>query len=143
MEKKPEFPLTDFLPYLLNRAAEESSAAFSKVYKDRFGLLRTEWRVLFHLGEFGALTATQIGLRSKIHKTKISRAVAALEKRRLLTKARQQKDRRRECLKLTPAGQKIFEALVAAAKSYNDQLLAPLSPPERDMLLRYLQRLID
>ena len=50
MTKKDEFNLHDFLPYLLNQAAEESSLAFQQIYKGRYGMLRTEWRVLFHLG---------------------------------------------------------------------------------------------
>ena len=37
--------LTHFLPYLLNQAAEASSLAFQRTYKDRYGMLRTEWRV--------------------------------------------------------------------------------------------------
>ena len=38
------FELTHFLPYLLNQAAEASSLAFQRTYKDRYGMLRTEWR---------------------------------------------------------------------------------------------------
>ena len=50
MENSDTFDLQLFLPYLLNQAAEESSLSFQRVYKDRYGMLRTEWRVLFHLG---------------------------------------------------------------------------------------------
>ena len=85
MPQKDDFDLQNFLPYLLNQAAEESSLAFQQVYKDRYGMLRTEWRVLFHLGLYGRLTAKDIGARSKMHKTKISRAVQRLEERRFLT----------------------------------------------------------
>ena len=73
MNEKDDFALQDFLPYLLNRAAEESSLGFQKHYKNRYGMLRTEWRVLFHLGNYGEMTAKEIGSRAKIHKTKISR----------------------------------------------------------------------
>ena len=48
MENSDTFDLQLFLPYLLNQAAEESSLSFQRVYKDRYGMLRTEWRVLFH-----------------------------------------------------------------------------------------------
>jgi DNA-binding MarR family transcriptional regulator len=79
------FELEEFLPYLLNQAAEVSSLAFQQVYKDRYGMLRTEWRVLFHLGLYGKMTASDIGARAKMHKTKISRAVQRLADRRFLT----------------------------------------------------------
>ncbi|NDH26495.1 MAG: MarR family transcriptional regulator, partial [Rhodobacteraceae bacterium] len=45
-----DFDIRQFIPYLLNQAAEESSLAFQRIYKDRYGMLRGEWRVLFHLG---------------------------------------------------------------------------------------------
>ena len=78
MPEEIEFDLQDFLPYLLNQAAEVSSLEFQQVYRDRYGMLRTEWRVLFHLGLYGTMTAAQIGSRAKMHKTKISRAVQRL-----------------------------------------------------------------
>ncbi len=137
-----DFELGIFLPYLLNRAAEESSAVFARIYKDRYGLLRTEWRVLFHLGQQGEMTATEIGRRSRIHKTKISRAVAGLQKRRLLKKVRLAHDRRSEALTLTPSGLKIFDALSDAAKTYNDHLLEKIPEAERSALIANLHRLL-
>ena len=98
MSEKDDFDLQLFLPYLLNQAAEAASLAFTQIYKNRYGMLRTEWRVLFHLGIYGTLTAKEIGERARSHKTKISRAVAALEKRRYLKRTRLESDRRVEAL---------------------------------------------
>jgi DNA-binding MarR family transcriptional regulator len=141
MAENPEFDLAGFLPYLLNRAAEESSAEFAQIYKDRYGLLRTEWRVLFHLGQHGEMTATEIGAVSKIHKTKISRAVAGLQKRRYLRRDRSPSDRRREALTLTAAGETVFRALSEIASDYNRSLLDPFSDAERAVLMGCLMRL--
>jgi len=69
MADSDDFDLQLFLPYPLNQAAEDSSLSFQRVYKDRYGMLRTEWRVLFHLGIFGQMTARDISVRAKIHKT--------------------------------------------------------------------------
>ena len=136
------FDLTRFLPYLLTRAAEESSADFARIYKDRYGLLRTEWRVLFHLGQSGEMTATDIGRISKIHKTKISRAVAGLKKRRYLIKTQSTEDRRREYLKLSNLGQKVFAELANEAEAYNARLLSRFTSEERGDLLASLQKLL-
>jgi len=86
MQPAPPFDLIHFLPYILNQAAEASSLGFQQVYKQRYGMLRTEWRVLFHLGRYGEMTAKDICERARIHKTKISRAVKALEDRRFLVR---------------------------------------------------------
>ncbi|MEY8841114.1 MarR family transcriptional regulator, partial [Cribrihabitans sp. XS_ASV171] len=96
IDEKDEFDLRNFLPFLLNQAAEESSLEFQSVYKNRYGMLRTEWRVLFHLGIYGELTAKEIGERARIHKTKVSRAVAKLAERRFLMRTRDDLDRRSE-----------------------------------------------
>lgn len=142
MPRPENFDIASFLPYLLNRAAEESSAEFAYIYKDRYGLLRTEWRVLFHLGQHGEMTATDIGRISKIHKTKISRAVAALQKRRYLQRATNVQDRRIDFLKLTSHGGCVFAELAEIAEAYNAKLLGQFTPEEQTALLKSLQILV-
>ncbi len=139
--KKDDFDLLNFLPYLLNRAAEESSLEFQQAYKDRYGMLRTEWRVLFHLGNYGEMTAKEIGDRAKIHKTKVSRAVHKLETRRYLIRARSESDRRVEQLTLTPLGQSVYRELRGVAEQYDAKLAAMFSADEVALLREMLRRL--
>ena len=141
MPENQDFDLIDFLPYLLNQAAEESSLAFHQVYKARYGMLRTEWRVLFHLGRYGALTAKDIGARAKMHKTKISRAVAKLTERRFITRSRDENDRRSEHLQLTPAGEAAYRDLRGQAASYDKQLAGRFTADEEKALRRMLRQL--
>lgn len=141
MQECDGFDLQDFLPYLLNQAAEESSLAFQRIYKSRYGMLRTEWRVLFHLGRYGQMTAREISQRSRTHKTKISRAVAALEQRRFLTRERDACDRRNEFLNLTPAGQTAYIDLRGIAQNYDANLAGSLSPSEVAVLRTALRKL--
>ncbi|NVO57543.1 MarR family transcriptional regulator [Rhodobacteraceae bacterium B1Z28] len=139
--KNDDFDLQNFLPFLLNQAAEESSLEFQRAYKDRYGLLRTEWRVLFHLGIFGEMTAKDIGERAKTHKTKISRAVRKLEQRRFLKRSRDEGDRRVEWLVLTPAGQTVYRELRGIAQQYDARLAGLFSADEAALLRRMLRRL--
>lgn len=134
MTEKSTFDLMLFLPYLLNQAAEESSIAFQRLYKDRYGMLRTEWRVLFHLGYYGDKTAREICDMSKMHKTKVSRAVAALEKRRFLVRERVETDRRSEILRLTKVGNSAYLDLREVAQDYDKTLSANLSEEESQVL---------
>lgn len=135
-----DFDLDLFLPYLLNQAAEAAGRDFQAVYKARYGIGRSEWRVLFHLGQDGPLTAKQIASRAMMHKTKISRAVAALAVRRFLTRERSETDRRCEHLHLTPAGQAAYRDLRREAARYDARLVSRFAPEEsaqlRTMLLR-------
>lgn len=141
MTKNDDFPLQQFLPYLLNQAAEESSLEFQQVYKNRYGMLRTEWRVLFHLGIYGRMTAKEIGTRSKMHKTKISRAVQRLAERRFLTRDQDEKDRRLEHLELTNAGLAAYRDLRAVAERYDAKLSSALTEQENRVLRQALTKL--
>lgn len=141
MHQDEEFSLQVFLPYLLNQAAEESSLAFQAAYKGRYGMLRTEWRILFHLGIYGEMTATDIVSRAKIHKTKVSRAVQKLVDRRFAVRARSDSDRRQEKLSLTSAGKAAYRELRAVAEDYDRTLEAEFSDEEVVLLRSMLRRL--
>ncbi len=141
MEKNDAFDLQQFLPYLLNQAAEESSLAFQRIYKERYGMLRTEWRVLFHLGIYGEMTAKEIGERSKIHKTKISRAVQKLSEKRFVSRLRDEADRRSERLSLTPAGEAAYADLREVARDYDRKLAKRFTSGEVVLLRMMLKRL--
>jgi len=114
--------LENFLPYRLYRLADLVSREFAAVYKDRLGLTRPEWRVLAGLGQHGTLTATRLGEQSAMHKTKVSRAVAELERRRWLERRKDGDDRRIEHLTLTRAGQAAYSAMVPLAKAFERRL---------------------
>lgn len=122
MRETGSFELSDFTPYLLNAAAEAQSQSFARVYRDRYGMLRTEWRVLFHLGRYGEMSAREISQRAAIHKTKISRAVAALEAKRFLERKPSENDRRVERLVLRKPGRAAFRDLTAAAAAHERAL---------------------
>ncbi|GIT92354.1 hypothetical protein JANAI62_28120 [Jannaschia pagri] len=104
-------------------------------------MLRTEWRVLFHLGQYGPLTAKTICDRARLHKTKVSRAVAALEAKRFLTRSEDPQDRRSDVLELTASGQKVFRALTEEAARFDAALMERFSAEERRILRQCLTRL--
>ena len=143
MSKPDDFDLADFLPYLMNQAADVLSLEFQNIYKGRYGMLRTEWRVLFHLGRYGPMTAKQICDRARLHKTKVSRAVAALEDKRFLERHVRETDRRHAELRLTQQGARVFEDLRSEAQSYDEALRNRLTEAEAEMLHRCLRRISD
>lgn len=135
----PQFQLANFLPYLLNQSAEIVGQDFSRVYRNRYGMLRTEWRVLAHLGQFGTLSATEVGIRAHIHKTKISRAVAALEAKRYVRREEVAADRRIAILSLTKAGQAAYDDLSLIAMDHDRALMGQLGVEEYAALFRSLR----
>ena len=139
MPDPADFDLEHFLPYLLNQAAEATSRSFQASYKATHGMTRTQWRVLANLGKFGSMTARDICTISHIEKTKVSRAVAALEDQHLLSRTTSPQDRRAEILSLTDQGRAVFADLGQRAIAYDRALRARLGPQiaaELDDLLR-------
>src|SRR5215210_2038537 len=107
--------LEDFLPYRLNVVASLVSQALSRIYAERYDIGVPEWRVLVTLGQYGVMTGKQIGAHSHMHKTKVSRAVAQLEKGKFVSRRTNRADLRESFLSLTSAGRSVYEDLAPGA----------------------------
>ena len=135
--------LEEFLPYRLNVCAALVTQALSRIYAERYKIGVPEWRVLVTLGEFGMMTAKAIGNHSHMHKTKVSRAVALLERRKLVARRTNRADLREAFLSLTPAGRDMYNELAPAALEFVRQLMETVDPADRAALDRALTKLIE
>jgi len=135
--------LDAFLPYRLNVCSSLVTQALSRIYAERYRMGVPEWRVLVTLGELGPMTAKAIGLHSRMHKTKVSRAVALLERRRLVSRRVNRADLREAFLSLAPAGREIYNELAPAALEFVRQLMETVDPADRAALDRTLTKLIE
>lgn len=134
--------LEEFLPYQLNVASSLVSQALSRIYVERYGIGVPEWRVLVTLGQFGVMTGKAIGAHSHMHKTKVSRAVANLEKGKLVQRRSNKSDLRESLLSLTPEGRAIYDDLAPGARDFADHLLDAIAPADRPAFARALEQLI-
>lgn len=135
--------LEGFLPYRLNVLASEVSHTLARAYGDRFGISIPEWRVLATLGQFGVMTARDIGLHSRMHKTTVSRAVAALETRQLVRRRANRSDLREAFLTLTEQGEEIYFRIVPLARELSERICAGLTAEDRATLDRLIDRLLE
>lgn len=133
--------LPQFVPFRLNRLAAAVSEHLSVIYRDRFGLGIPEWRVLVTVGPRRDCTAQYIAASTRMHKTRVSRAVAALARRGFVTRAASAVDGREMPLRLTSAGRRVYAALVPLALAREQALLSCLDASERRGLLDGMARL--
>jgi len=126
--------LEAFLPYRLNVAAAQVSEGLAKVYSQRFGLDIPGWRVIATLGQFGFATAKAIGAHSRMHKTKVSRAVLELETRGLVRRSANPTDKREAFVALTPEGEAQYREIAPLALAYEDELMRRLTGEQRAAL---------
>jgi DNA-binding MarR family transcriptional regulator len=135
--------LEDFLPYRLNVVASLVSQALSRIYAERYDIGVPEWRVLVTLGQYGVMTGKQIGAHSHMHKTKVSRAVAELEKRKFVSRRTNRADLRESFLSLTAAGRGVYEELAPSALDFTKRLVEVIDPTDRAALDRALRQLAE
>jgi DNA-binding MarR family transcriptional regulator len=135
--------LEEFLPYRLNVVASLVSQALSRIYADRYGIGVPEWRVLVTLGQYGMMTGKAIGAHSHMHKTKVSRAVALLERRKLIARRANREDLRESFLTLTPAGRAMYQDLAPIALDFAQRLSEAIEIMDRPAFDRAVDRLIE
>jgi DNA-binding MarR family transcriptional regulator len=123
----PTLHLTNFTPFRLNRLASGVSDNLSEIYRRHFGLEIPEWRVIATVGPDWGCTAQHIADTTRMHKTRVSRAIAHLVKRGLVERASNADDRREMELRLTKAGRTMYAELVPLALERERNLLSCLS----------------
>ena len=141
--KQPALRLTTFVPFRLNRLAVEVSNHMSTIYRERFGLEVPEWRVLVTVAPEQGCTAQQIAASTRMHKTRVSRAIAYLMEKGFIERVANAEDRREMRLQLTKPGRKIYAELVPLALQRERELLSCLSKAELQSFLAALDRLED
>ena len=150
MTKKPAAEAEDqalhlerFLPYRLNVVGTLGGRALGRIYGEHFGIGIPEWRVIAQLGEFGSLTSRAIGEMSQMHKTKVSRAVAELESRGLVSRTANRQDRRESFVALTPAGLRVYAQIVPLALAFEARWIEGIAPDELKVFERVLSTLTE
>ena len=98
--------------------------------------------VLLSERQYERMTAKAIGAHSRMHKTKVSRAVAALEAKGLAVRAANAEDLRESFLALSGRGRRLYAELAPRALAFERALDAALGARERrhlDALLHSLE----
>ena len=133
--------LDRFMPYRLSVLSNRVSGAIAREYSERFGLTVPEWRVMAVLGGAPGLSARDLVERTGMDKVQVSRAVAALMKRKRVARRADTEDRRVMRLALTPKGEAVYAEIVPMAKKLEAAFLSSLDEGERATLDRLLKRL--
>ncbi|HYL03120.1 MAG TPA: MarR family winged helix-turn-helix transcriptional regulator [Steroidobacteraceae bacterium] len=133
--------LEGFVPFRLNRLAAGVSGHLAEIYRGPLALEVPEWRVMATVGERGGCTAQQIVASTRMHKTRVSRAIAQLLRRRLIARLPSPGDRRERPLRLTGAGRRMYARLVPLALARERALLGCMSRGELRGFVTGLARL--
>ena len=133
----PRLKLEEFLPYRLAILSSAVSNALMQV-NAHHDFSVGEWLVLMSLGELGPMTSKGLGTRNYMHKTKISRIVAALLQRGLILRKPNLTDRREAFLLLTSDGEGVYDECAPRAADFVRRLEDAIPLADRAALNRCL-----
>jgi len=135
------FNLSDFLPYRLSIISNRISLGISEIYVKNYELTMTEWRTMAILGTFPNSTASEIVQKTAMDKVAISRAVKKLLKRDFIEREIDSEDRRRQTLRLSESGYKVYNEIIPKAQAYQNQFESELDVKDFDDLERIATKL--
>jgi DNA-binding MarR family transcriptional regulator len=92
-------------------------------FKQRFGVKPTDLRILVMLGAYQPISVNEVSRRTHIDKAWISRSLAALLRRKLITRTAHPSDSRASLLSLTHKGEALLREIAPVAQDYQRQLL--------------------
>ncbi len=112
-------------------------------YRRMFGLALVEWRIIAVLGAAGRVSLNELARRVGLSKSQMSRGVAGLVARRLVSRAINARDNRGIALALSAQGRAIYAALNEAAVERNRALVAGMAETELDRIGALLDTLTE
>ncbi len=135
-------PLEELLSYqicILAKLIERTSASeLDKAYD----LGVAEWRVLAQLSVQSPSTVRWIAARMRVDRAEVSRAAAALIRRRLARREADLRDARSVLFSVTDSGRALSRAIMPLRLALHERLLAALTPQEAATLTAAVSKLI-
>ncbi len=126
--------------WLLNQARVVGNRHVAERLGER--RIRTDYAVLAALEQFGPLSQADLGRRLGIDRSDVVALLNRLGDQGLVHREPDPRDRRRNSVAMTPQGRERLEALDLAVSRAQSDLLEPLDPQERTVLVDLLRRVV-
>jgi DNA-binding MarR family transcriptional regulator len=140
--REPRLPLWSRPGYLIRRLHQIHVALFLEECKDS-KLTPVQYGLLTALAMRGALDQGSLAEELGLDRTTTAEVLSRLEKRALVTRKPNPRDRRAKLAKITRRGRALTAAMFSGMQRAQDRMCSPLSQKERDALMATLARLIE
>ena len=140
-ETGPTLDLDRYVPAFITFIANKLSNSATAFYQRQFGVNVTEWRIMSLLAIEPGIPASRICHVIGFDKGPVSRTLAGLEKRGLVSIRTDPNDGRTHSISLTAKGRTTHDKVIVAALERERRLLSCLSKDEREVLIDLLRRL--
>lgn len=133
----------ELLNYRLARLLASSGAPIIRICEGRYGISRREWRLIAMLADHGPLSPSALAEHAHTDRPLVSRAIAGLVEKGLVSRVSTPGDKRRACVELTGAGRDLHGELFPETAKINSLVLSALSPEDRQVFDRALDMLTE
>lgn len=123
-------PVDSSLFFKLVRVVNLTARPFVETLARTHQLSLNEWRVMVVLASHPGVAASDLALSTGLDKMSISRAIAALARHGRVVKKPDASDGRRTLLRLSAAGQRVYQTIGERAKLREAQLFGGVPPDE-------------
>jgi MarR family transcriptional regulator, lower aerobic nicotinate degradation pathway regulator len=137
----PTHRLRGRVAWLVGRASLHAQ----RLIQERFAshdLRKQHYGVLASLADLGPASQGPLADRLCLDRSDLVTFLDELEGRGLVARTADASDRRRKIVQLTPAGASLLAGLDDLVFAADDELLADLTPDERETLVKLLQRIL-
>src|SRR5215467_7929355 len=134
LAEKPTWLISQTSMHSHRLLTERLAAAGSRGY---------DYRLLAALQEFGPASQARLGRRTGMDRSDVVAAVNELVGRGLADRSPDPADGRRNIITITPAGTAHLRRLEELLDEVQNELLAPLTPAERQQLVHLLTRVLE
>jgi len=131
-----------WLAFRLNYLALRYNGPLYGWVRKVYGLSRPEFVIIYTLGLHDGARASDIVISYGFPKNTLSRAIARVAGRGLISKHVNRADRRNHSLSLTPAGRRLFAEALPRFVAAEERMLASLNTDERNTLSRLLAKIV-
>jgi DNA-binding MarR family transcriptional regulator len=132
--------LERYVPAFVTFIANKLSRSATVFYQRNFGVNVTEWRIMSLLAIEPGIPASRICYVIGFDKGPVSRTLALMQKRGLITIRTDPHDGRSHSISLTAHGRHVHDQVIVAALERERRLLACLRKDEREVLIDLLRR---
>jgi DNA-binding MarR family transcriptional regulator len=136
-----DLSLEHFPSFRLVVASTHLHRTVTSAYLRPYGVKLPEWRILATVARWSSVSMPDLCVRSNMDKALISRTVKSLEAARLIVRRPDPTHGKRQILRITPAGRRLFERILPAAQRSQAELLARLTQAERIAFYSALEKL--
>jgi DNA-binding MarR family transcriptional regulator len=140
--REPRLPLWSRPGYLIRRLHQIHCALFLEECRAA-SLTPVQYGLLTALAFRGELDQGSLAEELGLDRTTAAEVLARLERRGLVTRKPNPRDRRARLAKITRRGRALTASTFGAMQRAQDRMCAPLSQKERDVFMATLTRLIE